>query len=309
MLDRPHPDPGHALVRLPDGRRLAFAEAGDPNGPPVLLFHGVPGSRLSALAQAPGAGDVPLRLIGLDRPGIGLSDPLPGRRLLDWPADVAAFADTLGLARFSVLGGSGGGPYALSCAHVLPARLDRVVLVNAMAPLDRPGALSGYGPIHRFAWWSLRHVPFQAAAVAWLQSRSARGDPELLVRRMAKRMAEADRDLLRDPAIRKTLARQMGEAFRQGWRGVARELDLLAGPWGFRPRDIAVRVHLWQGGGDRNVPPAMGRYLAREIPDCVARIADGAGHMLHGHQHEIVEVLLGAPAPTIDPEKTPDDPR
>ena len=102
---RPH----DRQIRLSDGRRLGYSEYGDPHGRPVLFFHGFGTSRVicppdDALARSVGA-----RLIAVDRPGIGLSDPLPGRRLLDWPADVAQLANQLQLDRFAI----GVGPVAV----------------------------------------------------------------------------------------------------------------------------------------------------------------------------------------------------
>jgi pimeloyl-ACP methyl ester carboxylesterase len=74
------------------------------------------------------------RALALDRPGIGRSTPHPGRRLLDWPCDVAAFADAFGLERFAVLGWSGGGPYAIACAHVLGQRVSATGLAAGVRP-------------------------------------------------------------------------------------------------------------------------------------------------------------------------------
>jgi pimeloyl-ACP methyl ester carboxylesterase len=104
-----HSREGAQLV-LRDGRRLGYAQYGQPDGEPIVYFHGHPGSRLEArLAHEPAAAPG-LRVIALDRPGYGLSDFLPGRAITDWPADVTAAADALGIGRFSVAGASGGGP-------------------------------------------------------------------------------------------------------------------------------------------------------------------------------------------------------
>lgn len=264
-------------VRLPDGRWLAYAEFGAPDGRPVFVFHGVPGSRLLMDDDRPIA-DAGLRMIAVDRPGIGRSDPQPNRTMLDWPRDIAALADTLGARTFAVAGGSGGGPYALACAHVLPDRVSRVVLAASMAPLDRPGALEGFAPSRRFAWWMLQHAPLQRQITSWMQARLFRKEPTWMLGKMTRRMSEADRAAVMDAAVHDVLLGQLREAFRQGWRGVAQDFAVLTRPWGFALGEIRAPVDLWQGLDDENVPAAMGRYLAATLPNCRARFEPGGGH-------------------------------
>lgn len=122
-------------MMLPDGRTLGYAEYGAADGRPVVLFHGFPSSRLEAMGADAIARRCRLRLLALDRPGFGLSSPSPGRNIGDWPADVRAFAGHVKLERFAVFGGSGGGPYALACAAVLPANM-----------MTSVGVLAGAGP-------------------------------------------------------------------------------------------------------------------------------------------------------------------
>ena len=121
-----------AAVTLPDGRELAYEEYGDPAGFPVLSFHGGLSSRLDAAPANEAARRMGVRLVSPDRPGMGLSTYQPGRRLLDWPADVTHLTDALGIGRFAVMGWSAGGPYAAACAAKMqgPGDLGR-------APLER----------------------------------------------------------------------------------------------------------------------------------------------------------------------------
>ena len=105
-----------STIRLQDGRRLGYADLGDAGGTPVFYFHGFPSSRLEACMVEEHARRLGVRLLAVDRPGYGLSDDLPGRTIPDWPDDVVALADALGLERFAVVGSSGGGPYAIACA-------------------------------------------------------------------------------------------------------------------------------------------------------------------------------------------------
>ena len=112
-------------VSTADGRTLACAEWGEPDGFPVFFLHGSPGSRLWHHYDETVYVDVGARLITYDRPGYGASDRNPGRRFVDCAGDVAAIADQLGIERFAVTGASGGGPHSLAVAALLPERLTR----------------------------------------------------------------------------------------------------------------------------------------------------------------------------------------
>ncbi|MGH3256168.1 MAG: alpha/beta fold hydrolase [Streptosporangiaceae bacterium] len=108
---------------------LGYAEYGPAAGPPLFLFHGLPGSRLAVPEMWP-EDPVAVRVIAPDRPGVGSSAFQPGRRLTDWAADIGQLADSLGMERFLVAGFSGGGPHALAVAHSLP---DRVIAAGSIS--------------------------------------------------------------------------------------------------------------------------------------------------------------------------------
>ena len=124
-----------AELELSDGRALGYAIWGDPQGQDVLLFHGAPSSRMFAPDPAVTAARG-VRLVTIDRPGYGRSDPQSGRQILDWPSDVAHLADALDLQEFAVMAHSSGGPYALACALAMPERVSRVVLASCVVPVD-----------------------------------------------------------------------------------------------------------------------------------------------------------------------------
>ncbi|MGH3250352.1 MAG: alpha/beta fold hydrolase, partial [Trebonia sp.] len=126
-------------VKTSDGRRLATAVYGDPEGRPVFLLHGTPGSRIGPRPRSAILHRLGVRLICFDRPGYGESDRLPGRRVADAAADVSAIADALGLAKFAVVGRSGGGPHALACAALLPERLTKAAVLVGIAPREATG--------------------------------------------------------------------------------------------------------------------------------------------------------------------------
>jgi pimeloyl-ACP methyl ester carboxylesterase len=132
-------NPTKQHVPLRDRRTLAFAEYGDPNGEPILEFHGIPGSRLEAWYYDEAGKKLGARVIGIDRPGFGLSSYKRGYCILDWPSDVLEFANALGLKRFGVAGISSGSPYALACARVIPERLKGCAVVSGISPLKVQG--------------------------------------------------------------------------------------------------------------------------------------------------------------------------
>ena len=139
-----------SVLRLPGGRELSYCEFGDRAGIPVFGFHGTPGSRLQVAPTAVTPLPPGIRLIVPDRPGYGHSTFYPERRLTDWPNDVAAIADYLGIDRFAAFGLSGGGPHVLACAHALAPRLIGVGCVSGVGPLWDPAAAQGMLPLNRW---------------------------------------------------------------------------------------------------------------------------------------------------------------
>lgn len=138
-----------SFATLLDGRRLAYEEFGDPQGPPVFYFHGWPGARVEFAANHGAAGRAGARVIAVDRPGIGRSDHLHDRTVLGWADDVATLADALDIDRFVVCGFSFGGPYARACAYALPDRVIRAGLISCLGAADSKEAVGVVPPATR----------------------------------------------------------------------------------------------------------------------------------------------------------------
>jgi pimeloyl-ACP methyl ester carboxylesterase len=283
------------FLKLPDGRRLAYAEYGDPRGHPTLYFHGFPGSRLEAALANASADKASVRLIAADRPGMGGSDRKPGRRLLDWPADVLHLADHLGLARFTVVGVSGGGPYAAVCAHSIPERLDAVAIVSGVAPFDADALFAGM-------LWPNRVVLRVAQRAPWLVKWGLRPAvilrwfPGFAIGLLAHSLDTPDRDVLARSEVRETIAHSLTESLRQGARGHVDELLILARPWGFRLEEVSSEVHLWHGERDRMVPASHGRRLCEKLPRSHCEFFPGEGHfsLVIDHAAHIFSTLEAA---------------
>lgn len=280
---------------LNDGRQLSYAEYGDPTGKPVFYNHS--GSRLDIRSSSAATAWLGIRIIALDRPGIGLSNFRPGYQFLDWPADVAEAADCLGIKRFAIFGHSIGGVFTLACAHQLAERLTRVAVIGCPSPLDAPGVMEGMHRANRALFGLARRTTWpmkvQAAISAWaLKSANA----ERTAKRMLNLLAEPDREAIRNqPGLMEDMLDAGRESFRSGTEGAVWANTLMARPWGFALEDIQVPLTIWQGDQDTNVPLAMGEYLAQHIPGSQYRILANEGHMssLTNHFEEILGELTG----------------
>jgi len=281
-------------LRLEDGRLLSYAVYGDPEGRPVFYFHGFPGSRLEARLADQVAARLRVRLIALDRPGFGLSDFKPRRTILEWPDDVVKIADALGINRFATVGVSGGGPYAAACALRIPQRLTAVSIVCGLAPLAIPASTDRMIWKNHLIFFLGRRLPWLARIFLWRMAYQVQRNPERMLGRMIVTLPDPDKAVLARPEVITTMKDNIVEAFRSGSRGAACELLLYTRPWEFMLKDIAARVDLWHGEQDVSVPPTMGRYQARTIPNCRAIFYPGEGHfsLVINHMEEILSSLL-----------------
>ena len=259
----------HELT-LPDGRRMTYADLGDPADPVVLECVGTPQSRLPYPGQAELAARLGVRLLVPDRPGVGGSDPLPGRTLTDWPADAAALLDALGIDRFALCGGSGGGPYAVACGVLLADRVSAVALLAPAEPRTAPS--HGFVPSTDPA--ALRE---RGETIARLLD-----DPAGLDAFFAPDLSDADRehDAAMDPALHENMIANMREFFRQGADAYVEDHTINGGDWGDLLPRLRRPTRIWQGDDDSNVPAAATRWLADQIPGAELTLLPGAGHSL-----------------------------
>ena len=314
MPEHPHPSAAapHAM-KLPDGRRLAWAEYGDPEGSPLFFHHGIPSSRLVAGPLDGAARRSGVRLIAPDRPGYGMSDPLPGRRIADWPRDLREIADYLELPKFSVAGVSAGLTYTLACALEMPERLRRVALISGLGRIDDSTALEDMSYEWRLIYSLFLKSPRLASL--WMRGygKAAKRRPERVVEEQIKRMPEVDGAILGTPEISENRIADIEEAFRQGSTAAAEESRNHLDDWGFEYSEIEAEVYLWQGTLDESHPLRMGREIAQSLPQCRPLFVDGAGALgFITHAEDIFNWLFapagGAPPPERDwlPEAEPD---
>lgn len=284
------------VFTLPDGRKLGVLETGDLRGYPVFYFHGWPGSRVEALLFERAAESAGVRLIGVDRPGIGLSDFQPGRQVLDWPHDVRSLADGLHLEHFAVLGNSGGTPFALACAHVIPQRVTAVGLVSSLPPGEmrfnwKPG-ISGLWPKVQEILDCMMPRMIRTA-IRFFKNRPSR--IERALQHFLRRLPESDRRVFEiNRELRDTMIADAFESFRQGSQGMAVDCQLQDMHWGFQLSDLTqTPIYLWHGEQDVFSPPSLSKRMAQFIKNCEATFYPRDGHisLLFNHAGEILRTL------------------
>lgn len=288
------PDREHA-IELSDGRTLGVAEFGAPDGRAVLWFHGTPGARRQVPPAARRlARSENLRVIGVERPGIGHSTPHLYGSVAEFADDVDEIAERLAIDRFGLVGLSGGGPYVLACAHAMPERIVAGAVLGGVAPTCGIEAARG-GAIRLAA--SLEPLlrvfrePLGGIFTMLVQGLHPLADQAFDT---YLRFAPAgDRRVLGDRETREAFIEDMLLGSRENLRSFVYDLILFSRPWGFSLREIRVPVHFWQGDEDNLVPPAHAEHLASLVPGARLLRDPTGGHLAGlGMAAEAIDFIL-----------------
>ena len=266
------------VLRLADGRRIGYAEFGDPHGVPVLAIHGTPGSRFMFALTDRAARVRGLRIVAPERPGYGLSDFRRMGTLAHLGDDMKAFADALGLDRFAVIGVSGGGPHAVATAASMADRVALLALVSPVGPIADCHGRIRMSNLHRLIFTKMGGSPAACAAFFWSLRNLVRWAPGVAYRALMQRVAPSDRKVLAREDVKANLQVALGEGLRPGIEGARQDLRLFCAPWGLPLADIDVPAVVWQGSDDPIVPPGAAYYLAETLPNCRLDVVQGGGH-------------------------------
>ncbi len=277
-----------------DGRTLAYCEVGNPRGPLVIHNHGGPSSRLEAFLFADAASKCGLRLICVDRPGIGQSSPQANRTYAGWADDLTAIADALGHRTFGVTGWSEGGPWALAAAaYIDPDRLRHVTNIAggcygafgdnwAADRLSKADALGGFLALHFEPGFHLMYAALGITAEHFRKT---------YFQQILKAVNSYDRQILLRPGMDAIFCEMSAACFAQGSEGLVQDSELLYRAWAFDVTRIERRVHVWQGLADTLVAPFVNRTIADRMPGAVWHSVEDAGHFIAvGASDEILAI-------------------
>ncbi|MUL62890.1 alpha/beta hydrolase [Mycobacterium sp. CBMA 234] len=267
-------------IAVGEGRQIGFAEFGNPQGRAVFWLHGTPGARRQIPTEARTfAARKNIRLIGIDRPGIGSSTPYQYENVLGFTDDLRTMADTLGINRFAVVGLSGGGPYTLATAAAMPDRVVMAAVLGGVAPLiGEDGISSGLMELAKIARpvIEVADAPLRWVAGSLIKLVSPFGSAALDL--YARISPDGDRNLLSRPEFKAMFLDDLLNGSRKQLAAPFADVVVFARDWGFRLEDIKVPVRWWHGDADHIVPFAHGEHA-------VARLADAELYTLPGESH------------------------
>ncbi len=278
---------------LSDGRLLGYLDCGDPEGRPVFFFCGFAMSAPCVHPDDSIAQALKIRVIAVDRPGIGHSSPSRPRSLHDWAGDISALADALGLPRFGVLGWSAGGPHALACAALLGERVAAVGIVSSAQRFDDSALLDAMPPKTQWLVAIARQTPMLLDFGFSFHCRQVSRGPEKAIESALGSLSAADREIVTDPQFAPALSESLMLACTHGASALTADAVALSQPWPFDPGAIHARVCLWHGGEDTIVPCAVAALAAKQLPLVRERYLPTDGHFLYlRHWREILQGLI-----------------
>ena len=274
-------------IQLSDGRTVGFADFGTPGATAVLWCHGGPGSRLEPAHLVSDAVESGLRIVGIDRPGYGLSTIQPGRTIAEWVPEALAVADHLGIEQFVTVGVSTGGAYALALAALVPDRVLAVVACCSMTDMRWAEGRATMSRPHAHAVWD---APDRAAALAAAVDAHGENGSKLVGGGMNEALAPSDLALFQDPAWMQQAMAAFPSMFTHGLEGYTDDRLADDGGWvSFDVGAIQCPVTVLHGGSDRMVDVIHARHTAEIVPNAELVVFDDLGHF--SIEREIVPAI------------------
>jgi len=271
--------PQPKLVTLPDGRGVGVYEYGEPDGRPVMVFHGIPACGAGFEWADTPARERNLRLIAPDRPGVGLSTRQPDWTVRDWPPIVTALADHFGVGRYGVWGYSGGGPHAVATAAANADRVTAAVVAAGMGEMGTFATADDFEKTDRqLLGLSVKH-PLAARALLSVTARGAKLSPKSAVKSFEKQLNEADAKVAATLGNPRDVMALFTQAFLKGAAGVVDDYRATAKPWGVDFASIKVPMKIFQGTADTMVPLRHAEALSERIPSAEFETWPDEGHL------------------------------
>ena len=274
-----------SIFTLKNGNQLSYVEYGNMNGKTLFYFHGFPGSHMDVpLFKGDSiAAELNIRLIAVNRPGYYLSTPAVNYTLIQWAEDLEELADHLNLQKFSILGYSGGAPFALAYAYSYPDRLENVGIVCGMGPANAPKAKKG----------SAMLIPKAPRLIMKGMSKMLVENPDKFKANMSKNAPFPDQHFYRKDENEVNLMKTIRKGLENGTEGAIQDAKIYKKKWGFELKNINREIILWHGVQDKNVPIETARYVVENLQECHYKFYNEEAHLslFFNHTEEIFLTL------------------
>lgn len=285
----------HQTIELADGRNLTYQEYGATDSDHVVVHcHGVLGSRLElALDARQICEQKNIRLIVVDRPGYGLSDPDPVASFKKWPWDLQQLLDRLGVDQVYLTGYAMGGQYALACAHEIPERIKRIAIISAGMRAETKDDFEQMIPFYKMNTHLARHVPKVYKLLSGVLVKGMLSDLEGFFSQLAEKLDAADQEIMTRDDFKEEVFTSLQEAFKQGGKASSRDVIQYMHDWGFDLNNIKTPVDIWHGDCDHHVPVILAKKLDKELPNKNYFIQSGQGHyMFYAYWENVLMQLM-----------------
>ncbi len=254
---------------------INFIRYGKKNGYPIIFLHGFPGSAKHGFIFHQWAEEFGVEIFSLDRPGYGLTLPTKEKGLKSWTSLFQHFLTSHKIEQFSVIGISGGAPYAVAIASAFPQKVKKLGIICGLAPWTFRS--SAFSPIQNIALSLFRRVP-ESVMNPFLSWGFINEDYGQTLDKLASRLNSADQETLAMPEIRKIMIEGMIQARRQGFLGIQNDLYQYSRPWPVEWDKIIMPCHLWYGLEDLMLNPKMAKIFKQKIPQIKIRYFESEGH-------------------------------
>jgi pimeloyl-ACP methyl ester carboxylesterase len=265
------------LIKLSDNRTLAFETYGDSEGYPMLYCHGFPGSRVEAAHFHETALKNQCRIIAIDRSGMGLSEFDENRTILSFAHDIDELTDQLNLKQFSMISHSGGAPFLLACAYLMPHKIKKAAIVSGISAPELWSKRNGISQKERILSVLLKRASFLTTPMMYI-TRMLLNNPDKMMKHMVKTLPDVDVALFKTEKMQNIIIKSTQEVFKQGLKGASLDMKLLFKPWGFKLQDIHIPITIWHGASDTQAPVAHARIHEHLLPDANLKLIANEAH-------------------------------
>ena len=278
-------------IKLKDGRRLQYAEYGDPRGKPVVYIHGALGCRYERLPNDRLTRQMGIRLVIPDRPGYGLSDPVPNHSYLDFVDDLQALLAHLNIEKFSIMGLSVGAIYAMAFAYKMPHKLQHIAMVSSTPPFRCFADYEEIQPSLKLLIAFSKYVPSAAQMIAKIAIKNACKNPQKFFANIP--LSPSDLDILSNPLLTEHFIHCLLSGSQRCHNGFVQDIMISAEPWPFAFEEIKNTIDFWHGTQDTHSPLNRMKPVIDGVKNKRLHKIEGGGHFLiYNHWQAILQLLI-----------------